>query len=169
MHSLPVSCLLLLYTWGYVAVTCANIWVYQAQSPGWLSGLAQDHWLLKHVFPKTYNATVLLIYFPWGAKTQKRIQERGAQTGKETVMEWQPVATRKDLPPLENLTVPIILKFFCSSAVNKHLWHVGWFKQNITPAVDVSLSIILSDKQVCKISTYDELCDHSVCDGLCDC
>lgn len=39
-----------------------------------------------HDFHKTPNATVFLVCFPWGAKTEKSIQERGAQTGKETVM-----------------------------------------------------------------------------------
>jgi len=38
----------LLYTWGYAAVTHADIWLYQAQDPVWLSGFAKDHWL-EHV------------------------------------------------------------------------------------------------------------------------
>lgn len=72
--------------------------------------------------------------------------------------QWQLVY----LSSLESLMVPAILKFYHSSAVNKHLC-CGWFKQKITPAVDVSLSIIFSDKQVCKRSTYDV---HPLCDGI---
>lgn len=73
--------------------------------------------------------------------------------------QWQLVY----LSSLESLMVPAILKFYHSSAVNKHLCNEGWFKQKITPAVDVSLSIIFSDKQVCKRSTYEL---HPLCDGI---
>ena len=45
-----------------------------------------------YVFHKTHNATYFLFAFLEELRQRKSIQERGAQTGKETVTGWQAVA-----------------------------------------------------------------------------
>lgn len=121
--------------------------------------------LEQNIFPKPQNATIFLVFIPWGAKTEKGTQEKN-RTGKKRLWwddsQWQIVC----LPTLESLIVPTTLKLYHSSAVNKHLWNQGWFKQEITAAVGVCLSVIFSDTQVRKRSACDGLCGCPFSDGI---